>query len=246
MRGQKDPYIIRETPDRQNIFLDTKMKLSSVDSIQSYEDIFQPECDRLFVMKEKFPVTIMYIPLKYMSYAAAYLFDLFGYEEINSSIYSVIYANQDKEVMNMTTRELKKATPRIRMVLSTSVSGMGFDPECVTRVVHARPPRNITQYMQEIGRAGRRGQRSEAILYYNNNDIAKNLPSIQSDIIEYCKNRQKCLRSQLLSTFGFEKGDTLGCKCCSFCKCTCTCSRCLIVQLEDDFQSDLSFHENIV
>ena len=164
------------------------MKLSSVDSLQSYKDIFKPECDRLFVMKERFPVTIMYIPLKYMSYAGAYLLDLFRYQEINSSIYSVIFANQDKEVMNMTNSELKKARPRIRLVLSTSVSGIGFDPECVTRVVHARPPRNITQYMQEIGRAGGRGLRSEAILYYNNNNNAKNLPSIQSDIIEYCKN----------------------------------------------------------
>ena len=59
------------------------------------------------------------------------------------------------------------------MILTTAVSGMGFDTEGVTQVIHAIPPRNISQYLQEIGRAGRRGQKATAILYYSNRDLAK-------------------------------------------------------------------------
>ena len=71
---------------------------------------------------------------------------------------------------------------------------MGFDPPSVTSVIHAKPPRNLSQYLQEIGRAGRWGQNATAILHYNNHDVAKNLPGIEEDIIKYCKSQDRCLR----------------------------------------------------
>ncbi|KAH3886485.1 hypothetical protein DPMN_010495 [Dreissena polymorpha] len=85
---------------------------------------------------------------------------------------------------------------------------MGFDPENVTHIIHACPPRNITQYFQEIGRAGRRGQPATTTLYYSSRNIAKTLPGINDNIISYCKNESSCLRNQLLSVFGFQK-DTI-------------------------------------
>lgn len=94
---------------------------------------------------------------------------------------------------------------------------MGFDPTSVVRVIHAKPPRNLSQYLQEIGRAGRRGQKSVAILYHNKRDIAKNIAGIEDDIIQYCKNN-KCLREMLLVPFGFQKKEFNDKEeCCSFC-----------------------------
>ncbi|KAH3771067.1 hypothetical protein DPMN_172367 [Dreissena polymorpha] len=108
--------------------------------------------------------------------------------------------------------------PRIRLILTSSVAGMGFDPPSVMRIIHARPPRNLSQYLQEIGRAGRRGQNSSAILHYNKRDIAKNIPGIQEDIVQYCNNEETCLRELLLKPFGFSKSPGIANEnCCSFC-----------------------------
>jgi superfamily II DNA helicase RecQ len=109
-------------------------------------------------------------------------------------------------VHDVTIKELREENPRIRLVLSTSITGMGFDPPCVVRIIHACPPRNLSQYFQEIGCAGRRGQAAEAIMHFNGHDLGKNLPGIQDDIIRYCKNPEgNCLRELLLETFGFKK-----------------------------------------
>ncbi|KAH3774220.1 hypothetical protein DPMN_175595 [Dreissena polymorpha] len=100
---------------------------------------------------------------------------------------------------------------------------MGFDPKIVTHIIHACPPRNITQYFQEIGRAGRRDQPATATLNYSSRNIAKKLPGINDNIISYCKNDASCLKSQLLSVFGFQKDTRIeDCKCCSFCRENCT------------------------
>ena len=42
------------------------------------------------------------------------------------------YSGQNKEMSQIMIKKLQKETNRIRLVLSTSVSGMGFDPPRVT------------------------------------------------------------------------------------------------------------------
>lgn len=99
---------------------------------------------------------------------------LCGLQNLYNFIYSALCTGLDSEVVNETIEELKKENPRIRLVLTTSITGMGFDPKIVTKGIHTCPQRDLSQYFQEIGRAGRRGQPAQAILYYNNRDIARN------------------------------------------------------------------------
>ena len=89
-----------------------------------------------------------------MSQVIVYLNSLFQSTNIDNSLYSAICSGQDQYVIDRTIQELKKSDPQIRLVLTTSILGMGFDPENVTHIIQACPPRNITQYFQEIGRAG--------------------------------------------------------------------------------------------
>jgi len=154
----------------------------------------------------------------YTSHSAAYQTHLLGPRDIHNSCYSVLFSMQENAVIKATVDDLHQAKLRISLVLTSSVAGMGFDPPSIVRVIHTKPPRSLSHYLQEIGRAGRRGQPSNAILYYNKKDFAKNLPGIQDDIVQYCGNEDTCLRQMLLNTFGISiRDNNKKDKCCSNC-----------------------------
>ena len=222
--GLRNPIVVQQTPDRPNVHLRKIKKETDSDILNVFEGIFMVECDSLKKDPVSYPITLMFMPLKYISHASAYLKYLFG--GIFLSVpYSIIYSNQEKDIIDNTIKCLQEINPPIRLILTTSVSGMGFDPPCIERIIHVCPPRNISQYLQEIGRAGRRGQAAEAILYYSNADISLALPDINHDIREYCHS-ESCLRKALLTPFGFVPNSVTGCSCCSFCKKACRCDIC--------------------
>ena len=59
---------------------------------------------------------------------------------------------------------------QIQLVCATSAFGMGVDKNDIRYVIHYNLPANLESYMQEIGRAGRDGQQSVAILLYTPGD----------------------------------------------------------------------------
>ncbi|CAC5418100.1 unnamed protein product [Mytilus coruscus] len=229
--GMKTPCIVKESPDRTNIYLEKNLKGSSNDVFEMFENIYKPLCDDLFVKKENFPVTLVYIPIQYMGSAIAYCRFIFRNSNLHNCLYGALCSGQDEKVKATILTDLGKKVPRIRLIFCTSVIGMGFNSPSIDCVIHTKPPRNLSDFVQEIGRAGRDGRPARSTLFYCKRDISNNVPEIKNDIVQYC-NDDTCLRSCMLSQFGFEKGDMIDHECCMYCKESCKCIECEILRIE--------------
>ena len=71
------------------------------------------------------------------------------------------------------TRQREWHDDRVRIMVATNAFGMGIDKPNVRLVVHMDCPDSLESYFQEAGRAGRDGQKSYAVLLYNESDRRK-------------------------------------------------------------------------
>ena len=56
-----------------------------------------------------------------------------------------------------------------KIMIATSAFSMGIDVSDIELVVHFNAPINMTDYIQQIGRAGRDGRKAHCVLFYNQN-----------------------------------------------------------------------------
>ena len=117
----------------------------------------------------------------------------------------------------------------VRIMVATVAFGMGIDKPDVRFVVHQTMPKSLEQYYQEIGRAGRDGLASEAVLLYSKGDIRKirflfgesadrgRAERLFGGMIAYAEGAG-CRRRELLRYFGEDYEPRPGdCRCCDVC-----------------------------
>lgn len=113
----------------------------------------------------------------------------------------------------------------IQVIVATVAFGMGIDKSNVRWVIHYNLPSNVENFYQEIGRAGRDGEKAEAVLFYSLSDVftrrdmIKNneMPEEQKTLLEAKLERLQqyaeaniCRRRILISYFNEDLGKDCG------------------------------------
>ena len=93
------------------------------------------------------------------------------YEELLNKNYKVAryhagLSNEEKSI-----NQEKFVKDEMKIMVATNAFGMGIDKFNVRWVIHYNMPQSIENYYQEIGRAGRDNQKSEAILLFTPGDV---------------------------------------------------------------------------
>lgn len=82
----------------------------------------------------------------------------------------IYHGNMDPESRVLIQQQFIKG--QLQCICATSAFGMGINKENVRYVIHFHMPLQVESYLQEIGRAGRDGKESIAILLYSPGDDA--------------------------------------------------------------------------
>ena len=115
-----------------------------------------------------------------------------------------------------------KEGSKLRVVVATTAFSMGIDCPDIEQIIHYGTPSATEQYVQEIGRAGRQGQNSKAIL------LTGKSQHVEDVMKKYVENTQECCRKMLYQHFidyAYEQ-EPLLCLCCDICAANCKCNSC--------------------
>ena len=219
------PAIVAVSPNRANIKL-------TVQPSKSMKEFAQLITSKLKVQQRAYPKTIvfarsyqdcssLYLTIshalgKHITYPAGYP-NLLKYHLL--SMYTQASTDEMKTSI-LSTFSLKNST--LRLIVATTSFSMGIDIPDVREVIYWGPPSELEQYAQEIGRAGRDGKDSVAILMFDKpNRYTKQGMKL------YTQCKAKCRRNNLFSNFiQCEHHDNPHCKCCDICELVCNCTIC--------------------
>ena len=115
-----------------------------------------------------------------------------------------------------------EATP-LRVVAATSAFGMGIDVPNIRTVIHFGCSEDVESYIQGVGRAGRDGKPSKAIILSRKGGKQH----INKQMQDYCMNSVTCRRTILFCDYD-ENNDSMknSCKCRDICANNCKCGNC--------------------
>lgn len=101
------------------------------------------------------------------------------------------------DIQSKVLESFTKANGNTRIVFATSALRMGVNIPNIERVIHYGIPKEMEDNVQEIGRCGRDGRKSIALVYYKSYHLAH----CESAMREFIKNTTECRKKQIAQYF---------------------------------------------